>query len=161
MLRLHFSYLFSVHHLFTEEEMRMRTFFLSMMGCLLTCCCVQAQNTPRINKQSFAKIKRGMTEKEVIEILGVPPGDYSMGAYVLPLGDHRPIWDAPTADWTSNEGDIEIWYDEKKKVRRAQFNRVIVIFLNQNVAYGGNAPVPWDQFSSDCSPALSLISFAR
>ena len=56
-----------------------------------------------------------MSEKEVINILGVPPGDYSMGAYVIPIVSRNTICDGSPAGWTSNEGDIEIWYDENQK----------------------------------------------
>src|SRR5262249_16745375 len=63
----------------------------------------------RINRNGFAKIRLGMTEEEVQEILRVPSGDYVTGrgemGEIVSFGSSKE-GDAETEwkQWSSNEG---------------------------------------------------------
>lgn len=65
-----------------------------------------------INATGFEKIKIGMTEREVVAILGRPPGDYA--------GPHttRTLFSQPSQPgvfsnhWTSDDCDIEVLFKE-------------------------------------------------
>jgi hypothetical protein len=77
---------------------------------------------PPIDQASFDKIQIAMTEAEVIEIIGAPPGNYGMGEGELdpwPRGK-MPFFDpppgAPIKLWMGQDFSIEIWLDEQGKV---------------------------------------------
>ena len=66
----------------------------------------------RINKESIAQIKEGMTQKEVEDILGVPPGNYAYDGFFTSVGYSGPLgpgverW--PTLQWAGEEIGIRI-----------------------------------------------------
>jgi hypothetical protein len=99
-----------------------------------------------INRENFQKIKRGMTEKEVKDILG-PPGDYSSGPLTLDVSPDK-IWEEwkekpedfaegtlkgrrdfflgwywreGATEWASNTGIIQIAYDWNGRVEFKEF----------------------------------------
>ena len=64
----------------------------------------------RINKESLELIKEGMTQKEVEDILGVPPGDYSYGGFRDLYFD---TWSAEpvSEEWVGEETGIYVTFD--------------------------------------------------
>ena len=81
----------------------------------------------RINRESFQQIRTGMTEEEVIEILGVPPRKYDdsyvskrakkkfdvVGVTDLPGDDPNLI----TKAWVADGMAIQIGFDQTGKAR--------------------------------------------
>lgn len=72
----------------------------------------------QITEERFARIKAGMTEKEVESILGVPPGDYETKKRMpLPTRDlFVPTVPCETKVWEGNGLIITIWFDAGGKV---------------------------------------------
>jgi hypothetical protein len=90
----------------------------------------------RINRQAFEQIENGMTELEVEWILGVPPGDHTRGLVFIDSGEpNDPITldevrralipleyaYASRKTWYSDQGIIDIVFDESKRVGYKQF----------------------------------------
>jgi hypothetical protein len=72
----------------------------------------------RITEENFARIKEGMTEKEVESILGVPAGNYETKKR-MPLPAHDlfvPTVPCETKVWEGNGLVITIWFDAEGKV---------------------------------------------
>jgi hypothetical protein len=68
-----------------------------------------ASSPGRIGRPGFARIQSGMTEVEVWELLGGPPGDYTGGRWV-PRG--RPCSGPPPRLWVGQTLAIRVWLDE-------------------------------------------------
>jgi hypothetical protein len=83
----------------------------------------------RINRDSFERIRDGMTEKEVESILGRPAGDYSSGCTFVFDAYHGPpdkwVWRQPKR-WTGDNGSISIYFDDGK-VEKTRFQPVFVM----------------------------------
>lgn len=95
----------------------MRKFFL--LGCIGVCLIVGILaiwlTAPKhhISMPSLYAIERGMTKKEVVEILGVPPGNYSTcGGWAVYFGygkDECPVGE----EWVGDEIAIRVVFDDK------------------------------------------------
>lgn len=81
----------------------------------------------KIEPAALERIQLGMTEEQVISILGMPPGDYSTGPtpsflYV------DPEFPAPGEDWGTpklwrfNSWEVTVWFKDGK-VHAAEFGR--------------------------------------
>ena len=68
---------------------------------------------PRINQASFDRIQEGMTEAEVVEILGGPAGDYGPGmelrsAKLVQVG----YWPARIVKrWSFGDSAVTVWFN--------------------------------------------------
>jgi hypothetical protein len=101
----------------------------------------------RLNEKGFDLIQKGMTQKEVEAILGVPPGDYSNGAVAMTpevgsglmfgpgimvsiheyLRDTTPREDGCCANfWIGNEQAIQVTFDSDGKTVYTQFFAVYI-----------------------------------
>ena len=75
-----------------------------------------------ISERTFQKIKIGMTEKEAINIIGSPPGDYRSeppGFLLEIVRGH----DFEEKIWISNEASIYLWIDAAGTVKDKLFDR--------------------------------------
>lgn len=104
-----------------EDAVNMRLRFIYVCLGLLSFYVFLWLNGPpyRITYESFARIKEGMTEKEVESIFGVPAGDYETKKRP-PLPNHHLL--TPTTVpcevkvWKGNGLTICIWFDAGGKV---------------------------------------------
>src|SRR5438128_1751089 len=82
------------------------------------------QPRPRIDQETLDKIQIGMTEREVIDIIGAPPGDYGVGNAEVDDWDPtaRGRWpamlklDDDERSWLGHEKAIVVAFDETRKV---------------------------------------------
>ena len=104
----------------------MRTRLLLVAGLLvcvgLLCLFVwfrHAEVPNQINHRTFEKIEKGMTREAVVELLGVPPGDYVTQdlEFVRPVGERLiedaflPARDGETEEgWAGNGGKVTVWF---------------------------------------------------
>jgi hypothetical protein len=107
------------------------------LGCAIALLVVGAmlgywfmQPHPRIDEETLAKITSGMTEDEVIAIIGAPPGNYGYGE---PIYD----WSGPgqqTKHWWGRDAAILVTFDEHGGVQGAYYfaiNREYDSFLHR------------------------------
>jgi hypothetical protein len=127
--------------------MKFRVTFVSvLLGTVFLALFLHCRPNSPINRENFQRIKRGMTAKEVKDILG-PPGDYSSGPLAVDVSPDE-IWeewrDKPedyaegllegrrkfflgenwrngATEWASNSGIIQIAYDWNGKVEQKEF----------------------------------------
>jgi hypothetical protein len=113
--------------------MSSRKTLLLLSGCLLLVAAAfwYAWGRPPghcITEANAEKIREGMSEGEVVQILGVPAGDYTTGPWdrwslVLdhvgggPISQKPPDW----KNWVGGQGRIRVAFDEHGAVRRADF----------------------------------------
>jgi len=73
---------------------------------------------PRINQASFDQIQEGMTEAEVVEILGSPAGDYGPGSDFVFYLPRRGWLGSPTDErrWSAGEFAITVTFDHERRV---------------------------------------------
>jgi hypothetical protein len=99
-----------------------------------------ARPHPRIDQATVDKIQPGMTEQEVIDIIGAPPGNYGLGHGEMDewvelirtmriynqTGNNPWFEPAPLAvkDWLGQEHGIRVSFDPQGNVVRADFNSV-------------------------------------
>jgi hypothetical protein len=96
---------------------------LLFVSCLLTIslagfCTYRISQTPPVTfkREDLEKIRDEMTEAEVVKALGCPPGDYctdpdiseTFRTYYV----DRPLADVPHSEWLSDEGMIQIYFDD-------------------------------------------------
>jgi hypothetical protein len=90
------------------------------------------QPHPRIDAETLQKIQVGMTEREVIDIIGAPPGNYGFGeGEVEPIFTDWIMWDtndpelrtprgpvqlSDSRTWLGQESGIEVFFDIDGKV---------------------------------------------
>jgi hypothetical protein len=87
-----------------------------------------------ITRESIFRIKEGMTQHEIEEILGAPPGDYSPGdsvvAYLEPPGrlsgnQVAAIAFAKKAVWVGDEAAVRVWFNNNDKAARCDYGFVV------------------------------------
>jgi len=68
---------------------------------------------PRPCRETFERVRMGMTPEEVVATVGGPPGDYTGGRYVVPLYmvTH---WDPPPNLWIGEDAAFEVNYIDGK-----------------------------------------------
>jgi len=75
-----------------------------------------------VESSAFHKIQPGMTEEQVISILGMPPGDYSTDPTLafLYLGPGQVTagedWGTPK-EWRFNSWEVAVWFKDGKAHR--------------------------------------------
>jgi hypothetical protein len=77
------------------------------------------QPHPRIDAETCEKIQAGMTEREVIDIIGAPAGDYGVGKGEIEIYTRGYIWkvdDPRVKNWLGQEKAIEIVFTDEGKV---------------------------------------------
>ena len=117
---------------------------LSLLILAISAGVTAAQPAHRINAESYAKIRRGMTEKEIEGIFGVPFGQYTTGkvscviqtmtiaiqhsSYRLPdyhLSSPGGLFQMPHKAWIGNEIGIWVYFDEDGRVLTTRCSSVI------------------------------------
>lgn len=77
----------------------------------------------RIRPAIFALIERGMTEAEVVELLGAESGSYdgyrSVFMTAAPVTSADDILQRPTKTWISRHGAVDVEFDEQLRVHRS------------------------------------------
>ena len=69
-----------------------------------------------INRDGFNRIEHGMTQREVEEILGKPPGYHARDLVWVPvLTIGSPPWEEPV-EWVSDEGAVFAYFREGRVV---------------------------------------------
>jgi hypothetical protein len=87
------------------------------VGLTLAYGLFQTSSRPhRINKEGFDKITKGMTQQEVEDTLGRPPGDYTDRREVDYFGLGNPY--RPPVKWTSDEGEVVVIFNEGRVWRK-------------------------------------------
>jgi hypothetical protein len=77
------------------------------------------QPRPRIDEQAFARIEHGMTEQQVIDIIGAPPGNYGVGEGELNPFNVSTFWIFPEKSvktWLGRDKAIQIGFADDGKV---------------------------------------------
>ena len=86
-----------------------------------------SDKTFRVSQQTEYKLHDGMSEQDVISVVGFPSGDYRTRT-VLYGGLQRIAlpFDGPEKcgirTWTTNEGELKVTFDEEGKVCGTAFN---------------------------------------
>jgi hypothetical protein len=78
----------------------------------------------QINQVGFDQITEGMTQQEVEEVLGGPPGDYTDRRWVLLVSYDNPMFFRALArreDWLSDDGSVCVAFDEGSRVVEKKF----------------------------------------
>jgi outer membrane protein assembly factor BamE (lipoprotein component of BamABCDE complex) len=80
---------------------------------------------PRIDEETLAKIKDGMTEREVIDVIGAPAGNYGLGDGEMPFL----LWysnepKGVAKDWLGHENGLRVWFDSDGKVVASRLSAV-------------------------------------
>jgi hypothetical protein len=83
---------------------------------------------PKINRESYSLIREGMTELQVAELLGGPPGNYATRPTLIPLHG--------VGAWTSGVGVVrcEVWQSDDGLVA-VSFNEEATVLY---ASYYGN-----------------------
>jgi hypothetical protein len=88
---------------------------------------------PCITEGNAGRIREGMTEDQVVQILGVPAGDYTSKTWgcdpemctgVFDLGEIREESRLSWKEWVGDQGMIRVGFDESAVVRRAKFRTI-------------------------------------
>lgn len=77
------------------------------------------QPHPRIDAETLQKIQVGMTEREVIDIIGAPPGNYGVGEGELNPFNVSTFWIFPEKSvktWLGRDKAIQIGFADDGKV---------------------------------------------
>jgi hypothetical protein len=114
-----------------------------------------------IDREHFARIKKGMTQAEVEAIFGVPPGVYTKKQHFFfdmrslsMLGPGERV-----ATWTGDQGWVDVVFDEHGAVESSQFEQGTQLrgpsYLEQILAWlrppattrgtYKSSPAPWTQ----------------
>ena len=95
-------------------------------ACAIAAYCAFLLDGGQFSERQFRRIEKGMTKKEVVAILKLPPGDYTQGKgdyreldkqgrvldAVSPLGRRRDC----DLGWWGPDGAVEVYFDENAKV---------------------------------------------
>jgi hypothetical protein len=95
------------------------------------------QGVPSIPVDAEAKIRFGMTEEQVVRILGASPGDYRTRTVVYGGLRRLPRFSSGRRNnreqppcimkaWTTNDGEIKVWFDGTGRVAGKVFNEPAV-----------------------------------
>jgi hypothetical protein len=110
--------------------LRRRWFWLGMAFIVIAIAAGQQLipfANPRISQAVCEKIREGMTESDVEELIGAPAGDYTTGPVTRApcLGTGYVVVECETRkEWISDQGAIVVRFDQNKKVVLAQFSGV-------------------------------------
>jgi hypothetical protein len=74
------------------------------------------------DEEARNRITDGMSEVEVEEVLGGPPGDYTTGPYNIALGGIMGNGATHSREWLTDEGGIVVYFDEMDLVVATRFN---------------------------------------
>ncbi|MCI0638957.1 MAG: outer membrane protein assembly factor BamE [Gemmataceae bacterium] len=84
----------------------------------------------RINSDNFAKVQIGMTQSEVEEIFGCPPGDYDEVICLFPSKSnyYSEPWRSQQQRWGGRHGVYHVFFDADSRVcdKTGDFGMVVV-----------------------------------
>jgi hypothetical protein len=89
--------------------------FLLALG-ILGCLAAAKDGRPRLNAEKFKDIRPGMTQAEVVDLLGAPPGDYARNGYVLPVYGVVTADGVTRKEWIDDDRVYEVHYNREGKV---------------------------------------------
>lgn len=73
-------------------------------------------NKPHPCRNTFERVRVGMTREEVEATVGGPPGDYSSAGWKPPLFSSGIRFEGD-AEWTCNADQLQVWYTDDGRVR--------------------------------------------
>src|SRR5262245_16361672 len=89
---------------------------------------LSGERNPAISEESYQKIRIGMTEDQVLQVMASPPGHYSTSTVYSDTDDvlfHLPAKSpARVISWTGTRWAIILWLDEKNVVTGKRFVRI-------------------------------------
>lgn len=91
-----------------------------LLGALIASSLCAWQPPPRIGLVDIHRIEVGMSQAEVEAVLGGPPGDYCTTVKVFfQVACDMSAWpeDCRRARWTSDDGGVDVGFDESGKVK--------------------------------------------
>ena len=98
----------------------------------------------RIDRQSFLRIRLGMRQQDVLDLVGCPPGDYRTGPTICVDSSVEHAVDPATAakveTWQCDTDTVHVYYDAAGAVVGREWGELIVENLKRNpfaLARGG------------------------
>ncbi|HEV3083779.1 MAG TPA: hypothetical protein VGY66_28615 [Gemmataceae bacterium] len=83
---------------------------------------IPGRSSIKIDKSTHEQIKMGLSERQVVEILGGPAGDYtSTGSWAAVAGGRSPRSTEVEKQWISDEGSIRIIFGPDGSVADKRF----------------------------------------
>jgi hypothetical protein len=94
--------------------------FLALIGVMGVNYLLKSLHSVRgngVTKANYARIKYGMSCKDVEETLGCPPGDYSTGYRFKYYNDavHPVDMGSSNATWVGNHGYIKVRFNDRER----------------------------------------------
>ena len=86
---------------------------------------------PRITRERFEQVKKGMSREEVIRTVGGPPGNYSPLRAVPMLTPHREDFD----EWICDGGYLVVFYDDANKAALVEIRRIASPTLTERIRH--------------------------
>jgi hypothetical protein len=97
-------------------------------GLLLLFLFFNSNRSPCVSLEDEEQIQFGMTEKQAVAILAAPPGDYRTrtvlygGLQRLPTFHFEHRGNLTMKVWTTNDGEMKLWFDQNGQVAGKVFN---------------------------------------
>jgi hypothetical protein len=118
-----------------KSRRRWLTFLLVVVAAVAVAAYVRwlhlADSAHRVTLDAAERVCAGMTQREVEDIFGVPPGDYSsQPGTVHPEGLPKRPPDLRREDWTADEGGTVVYFDEDGRV----VDRIVWVAPGQRTA---------------------------
>jgi hypothetical protein len=101
-------------------------------GLLLCFLFFTAHRSPCVSLETEEQIEFGMTEKQATTILAAPPGDYQTRTVHYGGLRRLPTFRVESRDnltmkaWTTNDGELKLWFDQNGQVAGKVFNEPAV-----------------------------------
>lgn len=106
---------------------RRRLFYV--VSCLLAFVVVwlvheEVKRSLRPNRDRFARVQRGMSRDQVLDIVGGPPGDYRTDPHRFSISHHS-LWKLDAKNWISDDGYLLVTFDDSDRVECVKLREVI------------------------------------
>lgn len=89
---------------------------LILVGIVSLWLVYRSLHNHRINSDGYAELKLGMTEQEVVSVLGVPAGDYGPGKGEILMYGILMSGPANTKTWLAGDFAIIVCFDQNGRV---------------------------------------------
>jgi hypothetical protein len=106
---------------------------MALLGALILLICYVLMRSPvRVTQETYSRITRGMSLKEISAVVGGPPGDYTTGPTWDPVKQYRRTEEAltPTAGcsdrfvWDTDTGLLIVFCDRELGATAKKFERL-------------------------------------
>ncbi len=116
-----------------------------LLGLAIVVACLflfmpRGASDPKPTWEAFGRLRKGMTEREVIDILGTPPGNRARGQPQFCVckteGEHEAFTKAPvTKEWVNDHALIELAFDANGRLTHK--------FITANMGDGSTSFFDW------------------